>query len=1019
MEDNECLKTIENMLEICETDAMKWRKEAERDFLFTHTLSISLEAATELTVSDSNRKSNLFCKLGLVSRGSIERNPRGKMSELVSKDSVIQCSQIRSRTLQPVWKESFEFELKPNQLLLVEVWDSEEEYSVKPGIKVVKGKIKDEFIGRCVVDFAKIDTSPHSTWYELRSHSGKTYRGNIHLTLGTEVRLADSLLSAYRKGRHGAELLEQFLLEAARHCTQMNNPFLNGKLPDPYLSTSNAIQELLVLSQFESTVARLPLIAKFIIKYTYERDDLCMTTLVLSSLWQENMETIPMKQLQNIIAHFYSIYQHELQLLERTSNVFPNTCSRSIAHLSAVLKSLTQVFKFLKFVRRLPEDVQLADVLKERILKDIDTWANREFEKAQPLTLTDPILDQAVTLSDVCCSAAQYLANSWAGYQKPFKKIGILYFDTAFQRLDSFLFKQIDEFFHDYDAKEHFQVLGKDEKDLEMELAEKSKGALVIFRLYQGVRDVLSFSSYTKVTPESGWSLQKVYTFFKPCVLVWMEVTSSIAVSSLERVVKYDSGQIYDTQSNIKVTSSAVDTALCFEQCYHFYERLQWPVSEDTFNFVIKLTIVGGDIGKRFVQLLLKKLEQSMKDGIETKRKFIIDENICTLLNNAFLTQYHLKEIPNRLKWESISKDFEGTEQSPVDTLQRVLDDSIEDVKNSESKMIILIGNYFEWQFRDIFHRFITQNYEIGFESAIDPVMQWLVSNIQTSCDTLSPQHFSVLLNELWLKVIKILIEYKDNKLRAEGQYKRLYLSLEVLYQFFYGSGEGLSEDQLLSFEFEILQNFFKLYSLETKDLIHKFYRELSKANTNAPEKYGSLTFSVYYQTARGTLNISVLRGANFPRMDNFGGTCDPYITVNLLPDQTEMKMVKTKHHKKTLSALFNEEFSVEIPLKRLLSNSIVIQLSLWDWDRLSQDEYVGSVYLDINEIPIIETLFTDTEGKAKPITLNFIFPTEVPILHVLNDRTVDREAILFLKYIRGLISARSKIPNSPAHKSK
>ena len=1018
------------MLEIREEEAVAWRKAADAECLFNHTLSISLDAGTELPVSDANGKADPYCRLVLVSRDALARNPKGRITELVPKGSLVQTSQVVPRTLEPVWKEEFEFAVGADELLLVEVWDCDEEpekFLSRTGIKGLKAKVKDhlssgqdDFMGRCVVDFATFDTSsPSSTWYELRSHSGKSYRGKLHFTVQTHVRLEDSLFRAYKESRQGADLLEMFLLEAARHCTQMDNPFLNGRLPEPYLSASYAMQDLLVMSEFESTVVRLPLLAKYITKYTYVRDELCMTTLILSSLWQEQIEIIPMKSVQNISEHFYSIYKHELQLLDKISNVFPNNCPRSISQLSAVLKSLTQVFKFLQFTRRLPEDLLLSDILKEKILKDIDTWIHLEFAKAQPLSPTNPELDQAAILSDVCCSAAQYLANSWAGYQKPFKKVGVVYFDLVYFRLEELLAREIQEFFKTFDVKDHFLVLGKEEKNLENEILEKSKGALVIFRLYQGVRDVLNFSTYTKHIPEDGLCLQQLYVWFKPCVITWMEVTRSIATACLERVVRYDSGQVYDTHSNVKVTSSVVDTALSFEQCYQFYERLQWPVSEDTFNFVIKLTIVGGDIAKYFAHLLLKKLEENIKVEIVTKKRFTIDENACLLLNNVYLTQYHLKEIPSRLKWECISKDFEGLEQSPVDTLQRVLDDSIEDVKNTESKMLILLGNYFEGQFRDNYHDFITQNFDIEFNSAIDPLMQWMVSNIQASCDTLTQEHFTVLLNELWLRVIKILIMYKDDKAKAEGQYKRLYLSLEVLYQFFYGNGDGLSEQQMHSFEFEILQNYFKLYSLDTKGLIDKYYCDQAKANTNIQQKYGCLTFSVYYQTAKDTLNISILRGENFPRMDSFTSSCDPYITVNLLPDLSVMKTLKTKHHRKTLSALFDEEFSVEIPLNRLLEDSRVVQISLWDWDRLSQDEYAGSIYLDTNAIAVISTLFADTEGKAKPITLNFMFPTDAPILHILADRSADKEASLFLKYIRGLMSAQSRVQAITASKSK
>ena len=122
------------------------------------------------------------------------------------------------------------------------------------------------------------------------------------------------------------------------------------------------------------------------------------------------------------------------------------------------------------------------------------------------------------------------------------------------------------------------------------------------------------------------------------------------------------------------------------------------------------------------------------------------------------------------------------------------------------------------------------------------------------------------------------------------------------------------------------------------------------------------------------------------------------------------MKNMRTKCHKKTLSALFNEDFSIEIPLNKLHENSKVVQLSLWHWDRVLQHAYGGSIYLDLNEIPIISSLYEDTKGKVKPTTLNFMFPPNEQILYILGERVGDKQAILFLRYVRGLISAQSNI---------
>ena len=68
----------------------------------------------------------------------------------------------------------------------------------------------------------------------------------------------------------------------------------------------------------------------------------------------------------------------------------------------------------------------------------------------------------------------------------------------------------------------------------------------------------------------------------------------------------------------------------------------------------------------------------------------------------------------------------------------------------------MIMGNHFESQFREDYNNFLSQNNEIEFDSAVDPLMQWLVSSIQASCDTLTRKHFTQLLNELWLRVTTI-----------------------------------------------------------------------------------------------------------------------------------------------------------------------------------------------------------------------------------------------------------------------
>ena len=140
------MRSVENLLEISKEESIAWSKAEEKECLFTCSLCVPLEAATKLPVSDANGKADPYCKLVLVSRERLGRKEKGRMEELVSKCSVAHTSQVKPRTLEPVWKESFNFELRGDELLLIEVWDCDEERerivsSMK--MKGIKAKVKD------------------------------------------------------------------------------------------------------------------------------------------------------------------------------------------------------------------------------------------------------------------------------------------------------------------------------------------------------------------------------------------------------------------------------------------------------------------------------------------------------------------------------------------------------------------------------------------------------------------------------------------------------------------------------------------------------------------------------------------------------------------------------------------------------------------------------------------------------------------------------------------------------------
>ncbi|KAK3612261.1 hypothetical protein CHS0354_039542 [Potamilus streckersoni] len=110
-------------------------------------------------------------------------------------------------------------------------------------------------------------------------------------------------------------------------------------------------------------------------------------------------------------------------------------------------------------------------------------------------------------------------------------------------------------------------------------------------------------------------------------------------------------------------------------------------------------------------------------------------------------------------------------------------------------------------------------------------------------------------------------------------------------------------------------------------------------------ERRGRIHVKVYCKD--GKLYAEIIEAKNLIPMDP-NGLADPYVKVKLIPYESNKQKQKTKTVKVSLNPTWQETFSFTLTPE---DQSKRLSIEVWDWDRTSRNDFMGSLSFGISEI--------------------------------------------------------------------
>ncbi|XP_069426558.1 BAI1-associated protein 3 [Ovis canadensis] len=986
----------------------------------TYALKVSVVRAKNLLAKDPNGFSDPYCMLGILPASGAVREPSPHKEQRFSfrKGSkrggplpakCIQVTEVKSSTLNPVWKEHFLFEIEDvgTDQLHLDIWDHDDDVSLVEacrklneviGLKGVSRYFKqivksarangtagptedhtDDFLGCLNIPVREVPVAGEDRWFKLEPRSSASrVQGDCQLVLKLITTQRDTNMS--QRGRSGFLsylLLLSRLLQFEHRAEEPNSSSWRGELSGPAATVLCLHGAQSNLSALQLAVLHWQVSSRHHQTRTLDYGYLLGLLEDLQAHWEE-AGSLPQEQEEGLADSFSAFSEFGLQLLRQLRDYFPATNSTAVYRLELLLKCLGKLQLFQPSFEICPFETELNMDIAAALKRGNREWFDKLLNTQSPREQPGPQrLAGLVKLADTIYEDLQSCYGIYASLFHSIIKVD--FFTLTFRQLERLV------------AEEAWVLTEELSPKMTLEVASG------LFELYLTLADIQRFWSSIPGRDSRSLALAGIHAPFLPAVKLWLQVLRDQTKWRLQGAVDVDTLEPMDASS--KHSSSAATASLCFSHIQELWACLAWPDPAQAQTLGTQLSQDLCEAALFYTELLRKKVDAQPGAAGEA-----VSEPLCVVLNDVELLRKAAGQALRGLAWPEGAAGLEGTLPRPLLSCTQALDEDLQREARTvtahlTSKMVGDVRKYVQ-------HVSLSPD-SIQNDEAVAPLLKYLDEKLALLNASLVKENLSRVLEALWELLLQAILQALGaNRDVSADFYGRFHFTLEALVNFFHAEGQGLPLESLRDGSYKRLEEELRLHQCSTRECIEQYYLDKLKQRSLEHNRFGRLSVRCHYEAAEQRLAVEVLHAADLLPLDA-NGLSDPFVIVELGPPHLFplVRSQRTQVKSRTLHPVYDELFYFSVPAEACRRRGACVLFTVMDHDWLSTNDFAGEAALGLGSVGGVARPQVGGSARAgQPVTLHLRRPRAQvrSALRMLEGRP-NKEAQEFVKRLREL----------------